>query len=321
MTTAVRIVGPVGGAPLKPEAQARAEINRYIEDFDHRVDGLPKRLEPALVERVLLEKLVDGRPPPPEAQRHLDLADFYDARGVVPAWLEILDRGEATDANVFTAGFFVIGAGVLGDAAEHQRGLGHYHRLVASARVDDKMPLLLKCFDAFTPPETSGLLRGRIEQALAPLRARLDAAGDDEAEGWSPEQSALSHLESLRDVGLQRIVGAAAIEQEVLAELDPQARLDQLARIYVGFDLRYHEHTKRWATRQILRAARASWQTEAIAAFRHPPRVTPVQVAEPEENRRVRAALAIEFLGGELSPEERAMSNPMLRRVELLSLS
>jgi hypothetical protein len=321
MTAPVRIIGPVGGAPWKPEAQAREEIDHYIEDFDLRIDGLPKLLDPALVERVLLEKLDQGRPPPPEAQRHLELADFYATSGVIPAWLEILDKGEASDADVFTACFFVIGAGVIGDSIERQRGLRHYHRLAASPRIDDKLPLLLMCLDAFTPPETSGLVLARIDAAIAPLRARVDASyARGTEDDSSQDESELNARESLRNVALPRVEGAAAVKREVLTLLDVQTRLDRLAWIYVGFDLRYHEHTKPWATREILRAARSGSQAEAIAAFRNPPAVTPVQVAEPAENRLARAVYAIEFLGGELSPEESAVSNPTLKRVELLTL-
>lgn len=318
MTAPVRIVAPVGGASYKPAVQARAEIAHYLNDFDMRSEGMPKRLDPALVERVLLEVLEAGPPRPIEALRMVELADFYATYGVVPRWLEILDRGEKDAKGAHTTGHFVIGVGALGDAAERARGQAHYHRLVASRYAPKMFALLVRCFDAYTPGETRGLLAGRMDQVIVALRKRA-AAGED-SQGWSEAGDALAALEDLRNVTLGRAEGAAQIKQAVLAETDPAARFDQLARIYAGFDLRFHEFTKPWATRLILRAARARAQAETAAAFRAIEDDPGASLAEPPLRRKARAVYAVAFLGAEPTPEEKAVSDPMIQRIERLSL-
>lgn len=296
--------------PFKTEAVARAEIRRYLERFDPRHDGIPKRIDPAVVERVLAEELAARDLPRWPAVRFADIADFYDATGVVPHLQKRLDRREETTDHIARSAAFVGAIAVLGDAAARSFARSYYHHLLSHPNADGAMTALVGCYANLTPDETSALTIGRIDALIAELEAR---AGADPG-----AHTAALELEDLRNGPLARADAAASLQQQIVATPEQGLRLDQLVDIYLDIDMRYYEHMRRWAIRMLLREARGGGAQAVAAAFRRSlPRIEagPVDVRGPRASRALRA---VEFVGGTITREERASLDPPTRVFDLL---
>lgn len=299
---------PSGG--FKPEASARAALHHYVHDFDPRLDSLPKRIDPALVERFLREQLAAmRRPPPGPATQMAALATFYDTRGIVPDMLDKLDRGERTDDDLLASTVLTGVVGALGEGEAWNAGRAYYHHLLSLPFAERHMSEVLGAYASYAPRETPGLTQGRMDTIIAALSAREQT---DPAAG-----PARREMENLRNVTMPRIEAGIAMETEILAIADPAARLDRIVGVYLGFDERYNESVGPWAARQLIQAGRAGRGAEIVAAIR---RALPGLAGRPAaEAWKARAVHAIDFFGGTLTPEEAKDVRPDYKRYDLLS--
>jgi len=296
------------GAPFKAEPIALAELHRFVSDFDPRLHSLPKRIDPALVERFLRDKLNKRGPRSDEASQLAALADFYETRGVVPSVLALLDRSERTDDAYVASLALTSVVGLLGDDAQWNAGRSYYHYLLSLPYAEARVAEVLSCYAAYAPKETIGVTLGRIDGMLASLAKRAQADADASV--------LLRAVETHRNVTVPRIEAAIAMEVEIMA-LAGAARLTRLVDIYLGFDERYNEIVGPWAVRMILREARTGGAEGPIAAFRAAlPRIEGRAAADAW---RARALHAIELLGGALTTEEAAAIRPANKRYDLLS--
>lgn len=305
----VASAAPFGRTDYKPEPVARAALRHFIDDFDPRLDSLPKRIEPALVERVLHEEVQRGRPASDRAGRMVELADFYGTSGIVADWLAQLDRTEKTDDALQSSLQFIAAAGLFGDREQQAAARSYYHHVLSLPFAEAHMADLLTCYASLAPAETPGLTLGRIDGILAALRPRADA---DYAAGVSYRT-----IDNLRSNTVPRIENGLALAAEILAAADPTARVARLVEVYLGFDERYHEIVFPRAVRQLLREARegrAQLLVTQLRASLHKLAGRPA-----EEAWRARAVHAIEFFGGALSPEEQSAVRPENKRYDILS--
>lgn len=299
---------PSGG--YKPEPIARTLLHRFVHAFDPRTDSMPKRIDPALVERFLREELADHRRPPPgQATQMSALASFYDVRGIVPDLLALLDRSEKTDEELLTSTTFAGTIALLGDRPAFDAARAYYHHLLSLPFAERRLQDLLGAYTCFAPVETPGLTQGRIDSMIASLAAREQL---DPTVG--PARRA---MENLRNVTLPRIEAGVALTSDIAAVADPAGRLDRIVGVYLGLDERYHEIVGPWAVRQLIRAGREGKGVEIVAAIR---RALPALAGKPAaEAWRAKALHAIELFGGALTPEEAKDTRPDNKRYDLLS--
>lgn len=295
----------------KPEPQARAELLHYIGGADRRYRTLPKRIAPSLVATVLHEKLAEGRPDAESAPRMVAIADFYQTRSVAPDFLTYLDRTEQTERDVFVSAALTRGVGYVGDRGERDLARGNFHHLLSLPLTESLMPSMVEVYEALTPDETSGILLGRLDEVIDALRAR-EQGGDL---GAATQRRT---LEDVRNNAVRRVDLATQMKQEILGR-PLETRLDGLVDIYIGADQRYVEHTKRWAVRSLVRQAREHGDEAAVGAFRRAlVRLGPRD--DDNDLERIRSILAIEFFGGDTTPEERDENTPSQRFFELTLL-
>src|SRR2546430_2317483 len=140
---------------FKPEPVAREELDRFIYRYYPRSAGFPKRIEPVLVERVLREELAKGRPGVGPGGRMVELAAFFDTRGIVQELIKQLNRQEKSDDDIVVSAAFTRAVGFLG--TETQRGVGrdYYRYLLALPQALRRMAELLQCWAVYVSPETN----------------------------------------------------------------------------------------------------------------------------------------------------------------------
>lgn len=299
---------PRGG--YKPEPVARAALHHFVHEFDPRTDSVPKRIDPALVERFLREELArERRMPSDHATQIAALATFYDVRGIVPDLLSHLDRGERNDDDFVTSTHFAGTVGLLGDGPAWDTARSYYHHLLTQPFAERRMSDLLSAYACFAPRESPGLTQGRMDEIIRALTAREQ---QDPGAGMARRE-----MENLRHVTMPRIEAGIALEGEILGITDPAARLDRLVGVYLGLDERYHEIVHPWATRQLIQAAHAGRADEIVAAIR---RTLPGLASRPAaEAWKAKAVHAIDFFGGALTPEEAKSVRPETKGQDLLS--
>jgi hypothetical protein len=297
----------------KPEATARAELRRYLYEFDPRTDGVPKRIDPKLVERFLQEELAKGRLKRGQSARAVELADFYEAHGVVPVLMRLLDRGENSEVEFLVSVAFTRAIGILGNDSQREFGRQYFRHLLALPYAETRMPELLDCLAVYDSEELTAATLQRMDAILNALRSR---AATDATAG-----TRLRDFEDLRNGTPPRIEAARALQREIAGAGDPAVRLDNLVNIYLGLDMRYYAWMSRWAVRTLLREARTGGAGAVIAAFRRSlPRVTgEPPLDEAARLRRARVFHAIEFFGGTLDAAEAKETQPAVKRFDLLS--
>lgn len=297
---------------FQPEAVARPALLHYLYEYDVRSDHLPKGIDPALVERVLLEETDRARPAPGPAGRMVDLADFYGTRGVVPRWQKELDRKEVSGAAYLTSVAFTRGVGLLGDAAAAAFARQYQAYLLQERFAEQHMGALLDSVAAIAPPQLdTTTLAARIDvlaKGLA-VRAQTDpAAGTEQRE-----------MEDLKTNTLARMAAALSYRDAIVAEPDPAARLDRTVALYLGTDMAYHETLLPWSTHTLLEEGRAGRSAEVIASFRRAIAHLASGADPRAEALIARSVHAVELFGGTLSTDEKKAVRPENKRADLLS--
>lgn len=299
----------------KPEALSRALLEHHVYDFDAREDGLPKRIDPNLVQKYILEELDKGRPSPTAAFRMTELADFYGTRDVLPRMIQWLDQREESVDDIDSSASLTWLIGILGTGTEKGFGRSYYHYLLGRPESEHKMEELFRVFVAYAPEETSALTLARLDALIAKLGGGKDP-DDDEDE---PETAtAAREMEDLKNVRFRRIEAAVALRAQILQMPDRDARLDVYTAMYLGIDMRYFTELSRWAPRMLMNEASGGHKPQVIDAFRRA--LGKLDPKDPSlAARRPRAVHAIEFFGAVLSPEEKAELRPDLKLRDLLS--
>jgi hypothetical protein len=299
---------PSPSIEYKPETVSRAALLHFLYEFDPRADSLPKRIDPALVDRVLQEELSKGLPKRQPASQMVALANFYDTLGLVPVALAKLQGHEQSDEELASAAALTAVVGMLGTEAQRRSGRSYYYHLLSLPWAEHRFSELLGCYAAYAPQEPLEPTRQRLNALIALLAAE-------------PEETAGTRrrdLEDLRSLTLPRIAAAANLQTEILALSAPEHRATRLIDIYLGFDERYNEVIGPWAVRQLQQLARAGHTPVIIATLRRAlPRLTG---RAAEEAWRARALHAIEFFGGTLSAEEQLQVRSAYKRYDPLSL-
>lgn len=278
----------------KAEPIARAALHHYVFAFDARVDSLPRRIDPALVERFLREELKKRRPDPGEAERMVALALRHETQGIVPDLLALLDCGERSVQAYVVSLRLTAAVGLLGTSEQRAAGLPYYRYLLSLPFAAYRMDAVLACYQAYGPEEPLAPLRRRALSLAAELSSSRPALGSE------------AHIKSLELAGLetdlQRVEKALALEAEIDAIPATEPRLARLVAIYLELDAAYHEVLGPWAVRRLRAEARHGRSADLQAAFRRAlPRLAGREAAEVW---RARALHAVAYFGGSLSGQE-----------------
>lgn len=290
------------GRPFKPRLVAESELRRYVFEYDARASILPKDLDPVDVTEFARQQWRLPTLGPGPANHLIEVEDFYDTAAVVPDMLALLQRREDGPEKFLIAVALTRGVGILGSGADRDRGLEYLLYLLGLPYVPANAEAVLAAYNEYS-------LLGRSE----PVAGALAKLQDDlsRQSGTDPvAETRMREVEDLANNMLPRIVHAADHKRAILAVADLPARLDALVDIYLALDTRYREWTLRWATRLLLREARAGRTAEVVAAFRRGLTRLPAAADSKEALSALRATSlrAVEFFGGQLSEAERVES-------------
>jgi len=294
----------------KPEAVALTELHRFIYEYDPRAVHMPKRIEPALVERFLRDELGKGRPRySDEAARMIWLSDFYNTRGVVPSFIGLLTGKELTDDEFLTSVVFAVGVSYLGNDVQWNFGRAYYHYLISISDTPHRLSNVVTCYEAYAPRETVDALAKRIDDMMASVQQQ--ATADDRA------RKTLNDLQNIRANRLPRLLAGLAAEMELAGITVPATRISRLVEIYLDLDEGHNEILGQWAERQLRREAREGRAALIVSTLRHA--IPRLAGREDKDESTARAVHAIEFFGGKLSVEEQKHVRPSRKWLDPLS--
>jgi hypothetical protein len=273
-------------------------LEAYVFGDEYGPFRVPRGIDPAVVLRFLADRLPSDAPPPAFA-RALEVLRFYELPEALPELTRPLAdpvgsaEDLARDASVLQA------MGDLGGSEDGARAATFLDgRLVPHPAAEAAFPLLLETRLALAPHGSDEALALRIHGAVE--RARADEEKDE--------------------AGMMRFDAAAAIERNDLARERALAqaktsllrapgpeRIGGLVQTYLGRAPGGGPYLETWAGRMLRRQAFASAPAPVLEALERS-----LDAAPPPRQGvlgaflAVRAAQAILYLGGELSPEREA---------------
>ncbi|VAX02131.1 hypothetical protein MNBD_GAMMA19-2 [hydrothermal vent metagenome] len=283
--------------PYKERATAEKELHRYIYNFDPRRDILPKDLNPShvtdFVQQELQEKNIDSF----ATNQIVELADFYNLRGLVLGFFDLLNRKESTEEQFLISIAATRAIGILGQGEHLNQGVEYYRYLLGLQYSKSYLLELLRCYSDYSLVVPGNAISTYIKPMFTAL--------DKEANGDPNMATKLREVEDLQNNVLPRILRAANAKRLILSEENTQNRLDRLVDIYLNLDTHYREWLVRWAVRQLLREFEENGSEELVKSFRRG--LGRVQSMAPQEAIHAISAScfrAIDFFGGQLSESE-----------------
>lgn len=277
---------------------AKQQLQAYIFGGRYGLKRIPTKLNPVDVEEFIRQRLDRTKPADAFAQTRR-VVDYYDLRPVLEHFEKLLTSDEK-DAREFARSLECIK--ILADEgseAQSRKANGYFQQLVKQPLAAESYGQLVETLEVMDPGADAKLLSDRMEasqKALAPKIAS-DREADDEYQ----------RIEQWRNNDLPRAVSDARLRRQILALPGAEERIAQLGRIYLGWGESDTIELTWWSARALRREAQANRTEIVIAMLRKTADEIDASTLPKEEKTPylVRAARAIQFLQGTLTPKER----------------
>ncbi len=281
--------------PAPTAAEAATRIDAYLSEPDTRsrkpLTGIQPETATAPVLAALAQPVVDGD----RMMLLAAVADAYRVRDAGPLFLRHAAPPHA-DFDGYLARIAATRGAATTASSPSQAPEEGYRILVTLASAEEAsraLPELLLSFVAYAPARDLAAL----VQRTSALVAKLDVAGQT-------DDGVRLEARGVEDFGLNDIPRAhmaVEIMEAIRGTTPAEARLDALAAIHVGEDLRFREHLAPFAIRLLQDEALAGRADAVAAAFLRAH--TRADGQADEDIRRVRRAIAAQaaaWFGAEL---------------------
>ncbi|HSI88202.1 MAG TPA: hypothetical protein VK918_04045 [Pyrinomonadaceae bacterium] len=286
--------------PTVDKITAFKQLDSYIFDIHYGRKSEPKNLDPAHVEEFIREK-IDRSKEPQSFERARNVVDIYDLAAVIDHFDKLLDRSEKDERAVLQSIQSVRLLAEQGDDPTERKAFDYYEYLVKHPASEPPYEPHVEAANSFTRHYSPATLQEVLKREYPKLKekGKTDYYIDGVAE----------QVFSLLNGRLPQLVDQINARNSILNIGDLQERIAKLVAIYLGQDDLTSPELERWSAKQLRRLAREG-QTEAIiSVFRKAADSIKAGGYKEEEAESflLRAARAVRFFGGELTPEEKAL--------------
>lgn len=287
------------------EEHSRALLTTFLFGGKFGAPHVPRGIEPEFVSRFIKENLHADAPPVYFAAV-VEVLRFYERADVLPQLWQALKGQESDGKDVLRSAYAIQGIGDLGTREEAAQAADYFDRFLAphAAVTTGIFPVLFDTLIALAPAGST-----------AAMVQRLTAEGRTLAANQYQSESGRMQYDALAAVGRNNLPRAnAAIEiKKRLAALSQDARRPELARIYLGLATGGNL-VGVWAARLLRKEAMEGSPDPVYAEFAKG--IEEVEESKVGKDRahliRVRAAQAIIYLQGIISPQQQKLVGEMM---------
>lgn len=282
------------------KATAQQELQSYIFGGRYGRKILPTKLNPAHVEEFIRQRVDWGKPADAFNQSRR-VVDYYDLRSVLDHFEKMLTSSEKDSRDFARSVQCLKILADVGAEAQNRKADGYFQYLVKHSLAPENYDHLVEAVEVMDTDADTKLLSDRMEasqKALAPKTAS-DREADDE----------FQRIDQWLKSDLPRAMGDARLRHQIETLPAAEERINQLSRIYLGWGENDTIELTWWSARLLRREAKTSRTDLVIAMLRKT--ADEIEASDlPKEEKEpylVRAARAVKFLEGTLTPKERRM--------------
>lgn len=282
-------------APVATPAEAAARINDFITTYDTRSRKPLWGIPPEAANAPVLEALADESPDAEKMLLLAPVADTFRVHSASPLLLRFANKPHNSFQEYLARLAALQGSADTSPGPAPAEGYRLLVSLTAAEEASRALSQLLHAFVAYAP-----------QHDMSPLAQRVPAIVVTLDEQGRVDDSARLEARNVEDFGLNDLPRAQAAVRimDTIGATDPQSRLDALAAIHIGADLRFREFLLPFAVRNLQEEAIAGRAGGVAQAFL---RAYSLAAAESDENtRRVRQAIAAQaaaWFGAELNED------------------
>jgi hypothetical protein len=295
----LEVYAKMGGAQIHyaNHVTADKELESYVFGGKYGSLQLPTNLNPVDVEGFIRRRL-DRTKSVDAFRRTRRLVDYYELRSVRDHFERMLTGREQNAREVGQSLQSIIILTELGDDRQNESISNYFRHLAQTPSASEDYPELVQALEAVGTDDDARFLASEITATQKKLEERILA---------DPEASDEYHrLNDLLNDDIPRVMADRQLRERILRIREPNARIEELCRIYLGWGENDNIELTWWSARWIRRESRAGQLQVALAALRKVEKEIDESDLPREEKEpyALRAARAIRFLGGELSPKE-----------------
>lgn len=279
--------------PRLPDAIAEPALRDFISQGAYDRDVVPKRCDPALVERLLYELAA----PDAGSRRHskaLELSTLYSLRGMATYYANAMtaEMGGGGRLDEGSQGSLVMLVALLGSPDEAEISHGYYDRVMLPApTAHRRVPMLIACLIALGPRFAPGRLPGFVENWSRTADQR--EPNPDDAYFFAQELARAANDE------MPRALAAIARRAEIAA-LPGTEQVRRVLRLYARIDAAHAEALSAWTVAHVALIANGTIERrQAFSALLRDELTALPEAALPEATAdfaRVRLLRAVEYV-------------------------
>ena len=276
---------------------AGKELESYVFGGKYGSLQLPTNLNPVDAEGFVRRRL-DRTKSVDAFRRTRRLVDYYELQSVRDHFERMLTGREQNAREVGQSLQSMIILTELGDDRQNDNISNYFRHLAQTPSASEDYPEFVQALEAVGTDDDAGFLTSQITATQKNLEARILA---------DPEASDEYHrLNDLLNDDIPRAMADRQLRERILKIREPNARIEELCRIYLGWGENDNVELTWWSARWIRRESRAGQVQIAFMSLRKvESEIDESDLPGAEKDPyALRAARAIRFLGGELTPKE-----------------
>jgi hypothetical protein len=280
--------------------EGRQLLEGYVFGGKFGVPRVPRGVEPEIVSQVIHEKLKPDSSPD-AYERTLEAIRFYERFDVVGHMMQALNGGEADVRDVRRSTYILQASGDFGNEEVVTRASQYFDaKLVPHPAMLDALPQMLEALVGLAMAASAARLAQRIQDELSKLAPAQNAS----EEGMRNYQRVASYQRN----DLRKVVSLMD-NRKRLATLQPDFRRAELVQTYLGQSAFSTAQMQTWSARLLRAEAMMSSPDPVNAEFAKTIDLLPSQKLGEMAMDLIltRAAQAILYLQGQLSPQQRMM--------------
>jgi hypothetical protein len=303
----------MGGAQVHyvNHAEAEKKLESYVFGGKYGPVWMPTDLNPADVEGFVRRRL-DRTKSVDAFSRTRHLVDYYELRSVRDHFERMLTRNEHTPREVAQSLQAIIILTELGDGRQSENISEYFRYLAQRPRAPESYSELVQALEVVGTEDDAKFLMGRITTSQKSLEPRTLA--DSEA------ADEYQRNDDLLNDDIPRVMADRQMRDRIMNIREPNTRIKELCRIYLGWGENDNIELTWWSARWIRRESRDGRAQVVVMTLRKVEKEIDESDLPGEEKAAyaIRAAHAIRFLGGELTPKEKGVLQAGSSQIDVL---